>query len=127
MCIDDEMLVQIANEVSLLNHAFRSNPNGGEIPGRCVITQGVAALSPEDQMKIVRKVQTFTDFDEENPPYDWHGMGDWHDFGSFDHNGDTIFWKIDIFEDERMELGWEEAADPKDSYRVLTILLASEY
>ncbi len=121
MSIVEEQQIRLANKVSLLNHTFRANPNSGSIPGQCVITQGIAALSPLDQMQIAHKVTTFTEFTEEHAPYDWH------DFGSFDHNGTTIFWKIDIFDNEDMEFGAETPDDPSQSYRLLTILLASEY
>ena len=55
------------------------------------------------------KVKNFDDFNESNDPY-----GE-HDFGSFNHKGEEIFWKIDDYE------GME-------GYNlVLTIMLAEEY
>ena len=56
----------------------------------CMIvqTEGIAALSPEDQSRIRERVETFTDFSPANNP---HGE---RDFGAFDHAGERIFWKI---------------------------------
>jgi hypothetical protein len=55
------------------------------------------------------KVKNFDDFNEDNDPY-----GE-HDFGSFNHKGEEIFWKIDDYEGEE---GWN---------LVLTVMLAEEY
>jgi hypothetical protein len=59
-------------------------------------------------------------FTEDNDP---HGE---HDFGAFEHEGARIFWKIDYYAPD-MEHGSENPADPKQTVRVLTIMLASEY
>ena len=62
----------------------------------------------------------FDDFSEDNDPW-----GE-HDFGSFDHNGNTIFWKIDCY-DREMKHGSPNPADAAVTQRVLTVLLAEEY
>jgi len=54
---------------------------------RVMITPGVQAL--DDLQAILTKVRTFDAFTEDNDP---HGE---HDFGSFSHQGQTLFWKID--------------------------------
>jgi Protein of unknown function (DUF3768) len=61
----------------------------------------------------------FDSFTEDNDP---HGE---HDFGAFEHEGQRIFWKIDYYAPD-MEHGSENPADPKQTVRVLTIILASE-
>jgi hypothetical protein len=66
------------------------------------------------------KVESFDSFTEDNDP---HGE---HDFGAFEHEGQRIFWKIDYYARDR-EHGSENPADPKQTVRVLTIMLASEY
>jgi len=48
------------------------------------------------------------------------------DFGAFEHEGQRIFWKIDYYAPD-MEHGSENPADPKQTVRVLTIMLPSEY
>jgi len=85
-----------------------------------VQTSGISALPLTDQSGIREKVETFDAFTPDNDP---HGE---HDFGAFEHNGDRIFWKIDYY-DPTMTFGSEDPSDPKQTVRVLTIMLASEY
>ena len=100
-----------------LNDAFRKHFPAN---GRRFITDGIFALDEADRAAIVEKVRTFDSFTEANDP---HGE---HDFGSFDHNGERIFWKIDYY-DRACEFGSEDPADPTKTTRVLTIMLADEY
>ena len=90
------------------------------VPCRILMTQGAAALGPIAQIEISAMVRDYDDFTEGNDPY-----GE-HDFGSFEHNGMTIFWKIDYYDTE-LQYGSEDPADPEQTMRVLTIMLASEY
>jgi hypothetical protein len=90
------------------------------IAGRLVQTRGICALPQEDQSAIREKVETFSDFTEDNDPY-----GE-RDFGAFTHKGHKIFWKIDYY-DTTLTKGSEDPADPKQTCRVLTILLAEEW
>ena len=100
-----------------LNDAFRTRLSG---TGRLFMTAGVAALPPEQQEAIMHYVRTSTDFTPESDP---HGE---HDFGSFEHAGKTIFWKIDCY-DRDLKFGSPDPADPAVTTRVLTVLLAEEY
>ncbi|HEY8623976.1 MAG TPA: DUF3768 domain-containing protein, partial [Casimicrobiaceae bacterium] len=44
-------------------------------------------------------------------------------FGAFDHKGDRIFWKIDLYEDPEVK-----GADGQPATtRILTIMLAEEW
>ncbi len=90
------------------------------LAGRLVQTQGICALSQADQSAIREKVETFNAFTPGDDPY-----GE-RDFGAFDHNGQRIFWKIDYY-DTTLTKGSEDPTDPKQTVRVLTIMLASEY
>jgi hypothetical protein len=90
------------------------------IAGRLVITCGIGALPPAERSTIIEKVETFDAFTPDNNPY-----GE-RDFGAFDHNGRKIFWKIDYY-DTTLTKGSEDPTDPKQTVRVLTIMLASEY
>lgn len=85
---------------------------------RVMITSGVQAL--DDVVGVLMKVRTFDAFTEENDP---HGE---HDFGSFRHGGETLFWKIDYY-DLTLTAGSEDPTDPDVTVRVLTVMLASEY
>jgi hypothetical protein len=84
------------------------------------MTQGISHLPEQDKEDILTKVRTFNKFTPDNDPY-----GE-HDFGAFDHKGEKIFWKIDYY-DTTLTWGSEDPADPKQTRRVLTIMLASEY
>ncbi len=68
-------------------------------------------LPEEDQSAIREKVELFNKFTVDNDPY-----GE-HDFGSFDHKGQKIFWKIDYYA-PCMKRGSENPADPKQTVRV---------
>lgn len=112
--------------VAAINDRFRQcigSPGRAIVPGRAVVTCGIAALDPLLQFATIRCVREFADFSEGDDP-----NGE-RDFGAFRIEGvaETIFWKIDVYADENMEWGAEDAADLDASYRVLTILLASEY
>jgi hypothetical protein len=105
-----------SEKITALNDAFLRSAQGGKI----VVTRSVAALPPEDQQAILRKIQLFEDFNEANDPY-----GE-HDFGSVEHNGQNLFWKIDCY-DKTLTYGSEDPADPKQTTRVMTILYSHEY
>lgn len=90
------------------------------VAGRLVQTCGISALPAADQSAIREKVEIFDAFTEDNDP---HGE---RNFGAFEHNGERIFWKIDYY-DRTLSMGSEDPSDPKQTVRVLTIMLASEY
>jgi len=65
-------------------------------------------------------VIAFDDFNADNDPHREH------DFGSFELEGEKLFWKIDYY-DLAGEFGSEDPTDPKETLRVLTVMLAEEY
>ena len=90
--------------------------------GRIMFTAGIAALPQEEQAAILDRVFAFCDFTPDNDPYDEH------DFGSFEHAGKTIFWKIDYYDRARkFGFGSPDPANEAVTTRVLTVLLAEEY
>ena len=91
-----------------------------EVPCQIYMTRGIINLPPEDQIIIAAKVREYNDFTEDNDPY-----GE-HDFGSFEHNGKHVFWKIDYY-DQDVKYGSDNPADISSTVRVLTIMLAEEY
>ena len=89
-----------------------------------MITQGVAALGQFTQLDIIKKLQNFNTFTEDNDP---HGE---HDFGSFEVDGNRIFWKIDYYDRASFgtdDVGSEDPTDIEQTLRVLTVMLADEY
>ena len=78
-----------ATEIRALNDALRAIAAGN---GRVYVTAGIAALPMRDQVLIMWRVRDFSDFTPDNDPW-----GE-HDFGSFDYDGNTIFWKIDYYD-----------------------------
>lgn len=102
--------------IQALNDQFRRTGIGG----RVLLSLEMQALPFWEQAAIINAVQTFEAFTADNDP---HGE---HDFGSVDHHGQTIFFKIDYF-DTALEYGSENPADPAQTTRVLTIMFASEY
>ena len=85
---------------------------------RVLLTQAVQA-SP-DLLDILEQVRTFDDFTPDNDPY-WE-----HDFGSFQLNEQTIFWKFDYY-DLDLTMHSLDPSDPTITARVLTIMFAEEY
>ena len=84
------------------------------------ITSGIASLPGRELNQILTKVRLFDDFNEENDPY-----GE-HDFGSFEHTGRKLYFKIDYY-DENAESGSGDPANPDVTTRIMTLMLACEY
>ena len=88
--------------------------------GHAVMTAGIAALGPEAVARIVKTIAIYDDFCHANDPY-----GE-HDFGSFEADGQQIFFKIDYF-DKALTYHSPDPSDPSVTERVITIMLAEEY
>jgi hypothetical protein len=100
-----------------LNDAFRT---AFAADGRIYATRGIAAMPPEQQAEIMRRVRGFVAFTPDNDPY-----GE-HDFGSFEYADKTIFWKLDCY-DRDCNYGSPDPSDENVTTRVLTVMLAEEY
>ncbi len=73
------------------------------------------------QSALLRKIAT-CEFTPDNDP---HGE---HDFGSLDYDGHKIFWKIDAYEnDGSFQWGASKPWDETSSFRIVTVMLASDY
>jgi Protein of unknown function (DUF3768) len=70
--------------------------------------------------RIVKTIALFDDFCHANDPYEEH------DFGSFEAEGHTIFFKVDYF-DRNLKYLSPDPADPVVTVRVITVMLAEEY
>lgn len=99
-----------------LNDAFRTTFVGGVV----LVTAGVEALAADLKARVLKKVRDFTDFSEGEDPYSEH------DFGAFELSNERFFFKIEYF-DRELENGSSDPADPSQTTRVLTVMLASEY
>ncbi len=104
-----------AARIAELNDAARTSFIGCRI----VITQGIAT-SIADLDALYDAVRAFNDFNSRNDPY-----GE-RDFGCVEHEGKTVFWKIDCF-DLDLLMHSPDPSDPAVTCRVLTIMLAEEY
>lgn len=109
------------------NDRFRQTvPMSGTIPGRLMLTQGIQALTDTDAepakylLELFVLVRRYDDFTQDNDPHEEH------DFGAFTFRDQKCFWKIDYFATDMMH-GAEDPSDLKNTIRVLTIMLASEY
>ena len=105
-----------SDRIRVLNDNFRSTFVGG----RVVMTAGVNALPLVTKARVILAVQSFDKFTEDNDPHREH------DFGSFEIEGETYFFKIDYYALD-MDGGSEDPADPEKTTRVLTIMRADEY
>jgi hypothetical protein len=99
-----------------LNDALRKTLTGGKV----MLTRGVAALEAEVVHAITEALKTYDDYNDDNDPY-----GE-HDFGVFTVKGHELIFKIDYYD---LDLAFHspDAADPKVTTRVMTIMLTDEY
>jgi isocitrate dehydrogenase len=104
------------DRIRSLNDKLRQNL----VDGTAVMTPGIAALGQEAVARIVKTIAVFDDFCHANDPYEEH------DFGSFEAEGQKIFFKIDYF-DRSLTYHSPDPADPTVTERVITIMLAEEY
>lgn len=118
------------NKLQLKNDEFRKSvityPVRSSASGKYVLTQGVAGLSQYNRVRVLQAVRADKNFTEDNDPHKEH------DFGVVQLNGvPKIFWKIDYFENSKMDTPSENWGESKDdfinAYRVLTVMFADEY
>lgn len=105
-----------AERIRALNDQLRRNLT----TGIAVITSGVAALGIAAVERIVKTIAVFDDFHHADDPHQEH------DFGSFEAEGATIFFKIDYY-DNSLSCHSPDPSDPSLTQRVITIMLAEEY
>ena len=77
--------------IRALNDELRQNLT----TGTAFMTAGVAALGAEAVARIVKTIAVYDDFCHANDPYEEH------DFGSFEVDGHTTFFKIDYLDKSR--------------------------
>jgi Protein of unknown function (DUF3768) len=102
--------------IRALNDELRQNFT----TGTAVMTAGVAALGAETVARIVKTIGVYDNFCHANDPYEEH------DFGSFEVDGHTIFFKVDYYDKSR-NYHSPDPSDPSVTERAITIMLAEEY
>lgn len=122
--------VSPAEIIARQNDAFRKTLmpvqfEGQMLRGRISMTIGVANLHHETLISVLETVRNFTEFEEGDDPYGQR------DFVAFSHavcgHYVRFFFKIDYYSDSAMNYASEDPSDPSQTYRVATLMLASEY
>ena len=116
--------------IAAQNDAFRKSlssttHDGVVIRGLCVSTPGFNAQSFVARAALLDAIRNFDAFTEGDDPYGQH------DFVSASvrvPGGEVkVFFKIDYFSGSDCNYGSENEADPQCTFRVGTVMLASEY
>ncbi|UWQ19786.1 DUF3768 domain-containing protein [Jannaschia sp. M317] len=120
-----------AARIAAQNDAFRRgmggevagafHPGGAELRGRVFATAAVAALGRPFVFACLRAVADVIHFPPEDDP---DGL---HDFGAVEVEGTRVWWKIDLYSDDRLAWGSEHPDDLTRTYRVLTILFPEDW
>ena len=115
-----------AERIAAFNDRFRMSLGSlfaSGVPGQVMLSHAVTALPAYLQLIVLQKVRAYDDFRPGTNPYLEH------DFGSLaiDSVGEKIYWKIDVYADNSFAYGAEDPADVSASFRVLSIMLASDY
>jgi hypothetical protein len=111
-------LSQKLERIRALNDDLRQNFIARN--GMVVLSSNVGALPMSLKTDVLARVMGYEDFNPDNDPY-----GE-HDFGNFDYQGATFFWKIDYY-DLKMQYHSEDKSDREKTMRVLTVMMAEEY
>lgn len=122
-------------KIAAQNDAFRKAfgpclhaPEGQEevaLKGWVFITPGVEALPVAEQRRLVRRVRGTRRFHNGNNPY---GQRDFLSLRVRTNEGVRhAYFKIDYYADGRLIYGSDDPANPEKTYRVGTLLMASEY
>lgn len=118
-----------AARVAAQNDAFRRNaclaiPYGTGDPvlmGRVVVTRAVDARGMPFVQSCLAAIGRLSDFPADNDP------DGFHDFGSVEVEGTTVWMKIDLYDGPDLLYGSEAPDDPSRTCRVMTILLPSDW
>lgn len=113
--------------IAAQNDAFRKLaclgvPPEQPIQGRMHVTRSLMEAGDGFMAEAVKATGMFDTFAPENDPEGWH------DFGAVEIRGETVFWKIDLYEaGSDFRYGAETPDDPAATMRVLTIMLARDW
>lgn len=101
--------------------AHAAHPPGGRLRGTLVFTRAVAARGTLFRLWCMTRIAAQDVFPPESDP------DGWHDFGAVEVWGETVWWKVDLYADEGMTWGSERPDDPAQTYRLLTVMLPSDW
>ncbi|MEP1882620.1 MAG: DUF3768 domain-containing protein [Sulfitobacter dubius] len=113
--------------IAAQNDAFRKLaclgiPPEQPIQGRMHVTRSLMEAGDGFMAEAVKVTGEFATFEQENDPEGWH------DFGAVEIRGETVFWKIDLYEaDSDFRYGAETPDNPATTMRVLTIMMARDW
>lgn len=116
-----------ASIIAAQNDAFRRLACLGVAPdqpirGRMHVTRSLMETGDGFMAEAVKATGEFDIFEPENDPEGWH------DFGAVTIRGETVFWKIDLYEaDSNFRYGAEDPGNSKTTTRVLTIMMAHDW
>ncbi|MDJ0820325.1 MAG: DUF3768 domain-containing protein [Paracoccaceae bacterium] len=113
--------------IAAQNDAFRRLACLGIAPdqpiqGRLHVTRSLMEAGDGFVDEAVKATGEFGTFAPENDP------AGWHDFGAVTIRGETVFWKLDLYEaDSDFRYGAEAPDNPDTTMRVLTIMMARDW
>lgn len=92
------------------------------IPGRLVVTQSLIEAGDGFMTAAVRATGSFDTFEPDNDPEGWH------DFGAVTIQGESVFWKLDLYEAASdFRFGAETPERLETTMRMLTIMMAHDW
>ena len=113
--------------IAAQNDAFRKLaclgvPPAQPIQGRMHVTRSLMEAGDGFMAEAVKATGEFTTFEQDNDPEGWP------DSGAVEIRGETVFWKIDLYEaDSDFRYGAETPGNPVTTMRVLTVMLARDW
>ncbi|KGL00261.1 DUF3768 domain-containing protein [Thalassobacter sp. 16PALIMAR09] len=113
--------------IAAQNDAFRKLaclgvPPAQPIQGRMHVTRSIMEAGDGFMAEAVMATGEFAAFEPENDPEGWH------DFGAVEIRGETVFWKLDLYEaGSDFRYGAEAPDNPATTMRVLTIMKACDW
>jgi len=92
------------------------------VQGRLVVTQSLIEAGDGFVTEAVQATGAFDTFEPDNDPEGWH------DFGAVTIRGETVFWKVDLYEaSSDFRCGAETPENPETTMRVLTVMMARDW
>ena len=102
--------------IRALNDRLRITGIGGSV----MVTAGIAGRGEAFMAAAMRALHAYDTFNADNDPRQEH------DFGAMEVEGAKLFWKIDYYA-PGLNGGSEDPSEAANTYRVLTLMLVSEY